>query len=43
MRHSKGHVLSLPKEEAIKYLYEEIEELERKLRELEDRISDVKQ
>lgn len=43
MRHSKSNVLSMPKEEAIKYLYEEIEELERKLRDLESRIEDVEQ
>lgn len=38
MQHSKSYIQSEDTKEAVGHLYREIEELERKLRDLEDRV-----
>lgn len=41
MQHSRGFYTSLEPDEAIGYLYKEIEELDRRIDELEDRLDDL--
>ena len=43
MQHSRSYIQSQSFEEAVKLLYNQIEELERKVKDLEDRIEDIEQ